>query len=87
MRNSEVPKGFGTMTEKTVPQLLNDLLDGLNQMTGAASVIIHQHQDMRWHFIRQILEEVQDAITRQCINPLTAPKVTRHEKKTSILMP
>ena len=75
------------MTQKTTAQLLNDLLDGLNMMTGAASVIIHQHQDMRWYFIRKILEEVHDATVKQCVNPLTAPVVTRHEKKTSILMP
>lgn len=75
------------MTQKTTPQLLNDLMSGLNQMIGASSVIIHQHQDMRWHFVRKILEEVQDAVTRQCINPLTKPKVTKYEKKTSILMP
>lgn len=75
------------MTQKTTPQLLNDLLDGLNQMTGAASIIIHQHQDMRWYFIRKILEEVQDATVKQCVNPLTAPKVTKHEKKTTVVMP
>jgi len=74
------------MIEKTVPQLLNDLLDGLNQMTGAASVIIHQHQDMRWHFIRKILEEVQDATVKQCVNPLTKPRVEKIEKKIQVAM-
>lgn len=70
--------------QKTTPQLLNDLLQSLNEMTGAAGIIIHHHQDMRWYFIRKILEEVQDATVKQCVNPLTAPKVTKHEKKTMI---
>jgi hypothetical protein len=74
------------MTPKTQAQLLNDLLDGLNQMIGAASCIIHHHQDMRWYFIRKILEEVQDATVKQCVNPLTAPKVTRHERKTQVVV-
>ncbi len=72
--------------QKTTPQLLNDLLDGINQMTGAASTIIHHHQDMRWYFIRKILEEVQDNIVKQCVNPLTAAKVTKYEKKTQVVV-
>lgn len=75
------------MTQRTKPQLLNDLLDGINQMTGAASIIIHQHQDMRWYFIRKILEEVQDKIVKQCVDPITATKITKYEKKTQVLMP
>lgn len=74
------------MTSKTTPQLLNDLLDGLNQMIGAASIIIHHHQDMRWYFVRKILEEVQDATVKQCVNPLTAAKVTKVEKKTQVMV-
>ncbi len=72
--------------QKTTPQLLNDLLQSLNEMTGAASIIIHHHQDMRWYFIRKILEEVQDATVKQCVNPLTAPKVTKYERKTQVVI-
>jgi hypothetical protein len=55
-------------------------------MIGAASIIIHHHQDMRWYFVRKILEEVQDATVKQCVNPLTAAKVTKYEKKTQVMV-
>lgn len=72
--------------QKTTPQLLNDLLQSLNEMIGATGIIIHHHQDMRWYFIRKILEEVQDALVKQCVNPLTAAKVTKVEKKTQVVV-
>ena len=72
--------------QKTTPQLLNDLLQALNEMSGAASIIIHHHQDMRWYFIRKILEEVQDATVKQCIDPLTKPKIEKFEKKTQVVV-
>lgn len=75
------------MIKKTTPMLLTDFITGLNEAIGAASVMMHHHQDMRWHFIRQILEETKDATVKLAINPLTAPKVTKHEKKTQILLP
>lgn len=75
------------MTEKTTPQLLSDFIEGLNEMIGAAGVMIHHHQDLRWHFMRQILEETKGAVVNLAVNPMTAPKVTKHEKKTQILVP
>ncbi len=75
------------MTQKTTPQLLTDFVEGLNEMIGAAGVMIHHHQDLRWHIIRENLEFVKNAIVKLAVNPLTAPKVTRHEKKTQILLP
>ncbi len=74
------------MTEKTQAQLLTDFLEGLNEMAGAAGVMIHHHQDLRWHFIRQIIEEAHAATVKLAVNPMTAPRVTRHEKKTQILV-
>ena len=75
------------MTPKTKPQLLTDFVGGLNEMIGASAVMIHHHQDLRWHIIRENLEFVKNAIVRMAVNPITAPQVTKHEKKTQILLP
>ena len=73
--------------KKTTPQLLTDFIEGLNEMIGASGVMIHHHQDLRWHIIREQLEFVKNAIVKLAVNPMTAPKVTKHEKKTQILLP
>lgn len=75
------------MTKKTTPQLLTDFIEGLNEAIGAAGVMIHHHQDLRWHFIRQILEETKNATVKLAVNPITAPKMNFKDKKTQILMP
>ena len=76
------------MTRKTKPQLLTDFMAGLNEATSAAGVILHQHQDMRWAFIRKILEEVIDRCVKMVINPLTAARPTAVKKRpTQVLMP
>lgn len=75
------------MINKTTPQLLSDFVEGLNEMAGAAGVMIHHHQDLRWHFIRQIIEETKNVTIKLAVNPLTAPKVMKHEKKAQILLP
>lgn len=72
--------------KRTNAQLLNDFIAGLNEMAGAAGVMIHHHQDLRWEFIRKILEEVKDATVKVAVNPLTAPQITRHEKKTQVVV-
>jgi len=73
--------------KKNTPQLLKDFIEGLQEMIGASSVMIHHHQDLRWHGMRESLEEVKMIAERFAINPLTAGKVTRYEKKSQILMP
>jgi len=75
------------MMQKNIPQLLTDFIVGLDEMIGAAGVMIHHHQDLRWHFVRQILEEVKNATIKLAINPLTASKVVPYEKKIQILLP
>lgn len=72
--------------KKTTPQLLNEFLEGLNEMAGAAGVMIHHHQDLRWEFIRKILEETKDAIVKLAVNPMTAPKTEKFQKKTQIIV-
>lgn len=74
------------MTKNTA-QLLTDFIEGLNEMSGAAGVMIHHHQDLRWHFVRQILEDTKNATVKLAVNPLTAPKMNFKDKKTQILMP
>lgn len=73
------------MIPKTTPQLLTEFIEGLNEAAGAASVMMHHHQDMRWHFIRTILEETKNATVKLAVNPLTAPKVNLRQKKSQIL--
>lgn len=54
------------MTEYTVadqPKALNDLISSLNQALGAASQIIHMHQDPRWMMIRDALELTKEGVT------------------------
>ncbi len=75
------------MFEKTNPVLLNEFISGLNEAASAAGVMIHHHQDLRWNFIRKILEETKDATVKLAVNPLTAPKVEKFQKKTQILVP
>lgn len=41
--------------ERTQPQMLQQLIEGLTQAEGACSQIIHQHEDPRWMMIRQAL--------------------------------
>lgn len=72
---------------KTTPQLLKDFIEGLQEMIGASGVMIHQHQDLRWHGMRESLEKVKMIAERFAVNPLTATKVTKFEKKTQILLP
>jgi hypothetical protein len=72
---------------KTAPQLLTEFIDGLNSMISSAGVMIHHHQDLRWEFIRKILEETKDATVKTIVNPMTAPKRERFVPKTQILLP
>ena len=73
--------------KKNTPQLLKDFIEGLNEMIGASGVMIHHHQDLRWHPLRESLEKVKMIAERFAINPLTATKVTKFEKKSQILLP
>lgn len=72
------------MIKKTTPQLLTEFIEGLNEMIGAAGVMVHQHQDLRWHFIRQILEETKEATVRLAVNPMTAPTHSKTKRRVMI---
>lgn len=74
------------MIPKTQAQLLSEFIEGLNEMASAAGVMIHHHQDLRWHFLRQILEETKNAVVKIAVDPMTAPKTTKHEKRTQIVV-
>lgn len=71
---------------KSETQLLSEFVEGLNEMAGAAGVMIHHHQDLRWHFIRTILEETREATVKSVVNPLTAPRIERFTKKTQVVV-
>jgi len=72
--------------KKSNATLLNEFIEGLNEMAGAAGVMIHHHQDLRWHFIRQIIEETKEATVRLAVDPLTARKNVKFEKKTQVMV-
>lgn len=72
--------------KKSNAMLLNEFIEGLNEMAAAAGVMIHHHQDLRWHFIRQIIEETREATVRLAVDPLTARKNVKFEKKTQVMV-
>lgn len=73
--------------KKSHTQLITEFVEGLNEAIGAAGGMIHYHQDLRWDFVRKILEETKDKCIRFSVNPMTAPQITRAEKKSQILLP
>lgn len=75
------------MTKKTSTQLLTEFIEGLNEAIGASGVMLHHHQDLRWNFVRKILEETKDACVKVAVNPLTAPKIRKQKKKSRIFLP
>ena len=72
---------------KNKATLLTDFISGLNEAIGAAGVMIHHKQDLRWQFIRQILEETKNTCVKHAVDPITRPTVTKFEKKSQILVP
>lgn len=50
------------MTDKTAPQLLNELVESITQAAGACSQLIHVHQDPRWMTIREMLDLFKEGI-------------------------
>lgn len=74
------------MSKKTQAQILTEFIEGLNEMAGAAGVMIHHHQDLRWHFIRQIIEETRNATVKLAVDPLTARKHVPFKKKTQVMV-
>ena len=68
--------------KKTTPVLLNEFIAGLNEAAAAAGAMIHAHHDLRWEFVRRILEETKDATVKVAVNPLTRPTITKHERKS-----
>lgn len=44
------------------PKALNDLMASLNQAEGAASQILHMHQDPRWFMIRDALALAKEGV-------------------------
>lgn len=60
--------------ERSKEIILGQLLEGLNQSAGAASHMIHHHQDTRWFKPRAILEATVRLITQYSVEPLLKPK-------------
>lgn len=44
------------MTEKTPAKLLNDLIGGLSQASGACSQLVHMRQDPRFMLLRKTID-------------------------------
>ena len=70
---------------KNKATLLTEFITGLNEMIGAAGVMIHHQQDLRWEFVRKILEEIKGNCVKHAVDPITRPVNTKFEKKTQIV--
>lgn len=57
------------------PRLLNQLIESLGQASGAASQILHMHQDPRWMMIRDALDLAKEgtmSIATTAVKQITA---------------
>lgn len=54
--------------------LLARFLEGLNQASGAASHMIHHHQDTRWFKFRAIVEAVHKMCVATAVDPMLKPR-------------
>jgi hypothetical protein len=58
------------MQQRTKAIILGQMLEGLNQATGAAGHLIHHRQDARWFNIRDILEAVKAMLVAEAVEPM-----------------
>lgn len=56
--------------ERTKELVLAQMLEGLNQTIGSASLLIHHHQDVRWMQYRERIEMLKNLIINTSVNPL-----------------
>jgi len=57
------------MKEPNQAILIKEFIEGLGQASGAASQMIHMHQDPRWMIMRDLLESVRDVTMRSTVIP------------------
>lgn len=65
---------MGQLDVSDQPKLLNELVESLGQAVGAASQIIHLHQDPRWMMVREALELAREGV--MSVATFEARKVT-----------
>ncbi len=54
--------------------ILGQLLEGLNQSSGAASLLLHHQQNIFWMKMRDIIELAKAGIVSDSVDPLLKPK-------------
>jgi hypothetical protein len=59
---------------RTKELILGNLLEGLNQASGAASLLIHHQQNTFWMRMRDVLELTKAGIVSYSVDPLLKPK-------------
>ncbi len=48
------------MAKRSELEMLNDYLEGVNQMIDSASQMVHQFQSLKWVAVRDILNAIKD---------------------------
>lgn len=51
--------------KRTRIQMMGDFMEGLNTMTDASGQMVHQHQNVKWMAMRDMLHVIRDAIEKQ----------------------
>lgn len=54
--------------------VLGQLLEGINQSSGAATLLIHHQQNLFWMKVRDLLEALKAGIVSDSVDPLMKPK-------------
>lgn len=66
------------LRDKTI--VLGQLLEGLNQSSGAAGLLIHHQQNVNWMKTRAILEAVKRMVIAYSVEPMLKPKEKEKDK-------
>lgn len=59
---------------RTVPEILTQFLEGINQASGSARLLVHHHQDSRFLNLTAILEAVHRLVVAEVVDPLLEKK-------------
>ena len=62
------------MITMSPPKLLNEFIESIGQAAGAASQLLHAHQDPRWMIVREALELTKEGATK--VATIAAVKIT-----------
>lgn len=55
------------MAVRTQVQMLSDLIEGLNEMEGAAGQLVTQQQNPKWMAVRDMVQIIKDGFIGQAV--------------------